>query len=108
MISQPRIMVLGLSQLYVFMCLDYQLLVVVVLGFELYLQFKLWFKPSAYLYLGTSSKTKYRHLGLLQSLLVFHLIFYHLLAKRPCQCLLLQGEPSTFTSCARIKECPCA
>ena len=35
MISQPRIMVLGLSQLYVFMCLDYGLLVVVVLGFEL-------------------------------------------------------------------------
>ena len=28
-----------------------------------------WFKPSAYLYLRTSSKTKDRHLGLLQSLL---------------------------------------
>ena len=35
MISQPRIAVLGLSQLYVFMCLDDRLLVVVVLGFEL-------------------------------------------------------------------------
>ena len=35
MISQPRIAVLGLSQLYVFMCLDDGLLVVVVLGFEL-------------------------------------------------------------------------
>ena len=69
MISQPRIAVLGLSQLYVFMYLDYQLLVVVVLGFELYLQFKLRFKPSAYLYLRTSLKTKDLHLGLLQSLL---------------------------------------
>ena len=69
MISQPRIAVLGLSQLYVFMYLDYQLLVVVVLGFELYLQFKLWFKPSTYLYLRTSLKTKDLHLGLLQSLL---------------------------------------
>ena len=71
MISQPRIAVLGLSQLYVFMCLDDWLLVVVVLGFELYLWFKLRFKPSAYLYLRTSSKTKDRYLGLLQSLL-FH------------------------------------
>ena len=69
MISQPRIAVLGLSQTYVFMCLDDRLLVVVVLGFELYLQFKLRFKPSAYLYLRTSSKTKDRYLGLLQSLL---------------------------------------
>ena len=68
-ISQPRIAVLGLSQLYVFMCLDDWLLVVVVLGFEPYLRFKLRFKPSAYLYLRTSSKTKDRHLGLLQSLL---------------------------------------
>ena len=69
MISQPRIAVLGLSQQYVFMCLDDGLLVVVVLGFELYLQFKLRFKPSKYLYLRTSSKTKDRYLGLLQSLL---------------------------------------
>ena len=58
MISQPRIAVLGLSQLYVFMCLDDWLLVVVVLGFELYLRFKLRFKPSAYLYLKTSTKTR--------------------------------------------------
>ena len=72
MISQPRIAVLGLSQLYVFMCLDDGLLVVVVLGFELYLQFKLRFKPSAHLYLRTSSKTKDRYLGLLQSLLRSH------------------------------------
>ena len=35
-----------------------------------YLRFKLWFEPSAYLYLRTSSKTKDCHLGLLQSLLV--------------------------------------
>ena len=35
MISQPRIAVLVLSQLYVFIGLAYQLLVVVVLGFEL-------------------------------------------------------------------------
>ena len=35
MISQPRIMVLGLSQLYVFIERAYSLLVVVVLGFEL-------------------------------------------------------------------------
>ena len=69
MISQPRIAVLGLSQPYVFMCLDDRLLVVVVLGFEPYLRFKLRFKPSAYLYLRTSSKTKDRYLGLLQSLL---------------------------------------
>ena len=46
MISQPRIAVLGLSQLCVFMCLDYRLLVVVVLGFELYLQFKLRLNPA--------------------------------------------------------------
>ena len=69
MISQPRIAVLGLSQPYVFMCLAYWLLVVVVLGFEPYLQFKLRFKPSVNLYLRTSSKTKDRYLGLLQSLL---------------------------------------
>ena len=68
MISQPRIAVLGLSQLYVFMCLDDRLLVVGVLGFEPYLRFKLRFKPSVYLYLRTSSKTKDRYLGLLQSL----------------------------------------
>ena len=35
MISQPRIVVLGLSQLYIFIGLAYRLLVVVVLGFEL-------------------------------------------------------------------------
>ena len=80
-ISQPRIAVLGLSQPYVFMCLDYWLLVVVVLGFQPYLRFKLRFKPSAYLYLRTSSKTKDRYLGLLQSLLSSQLIFYHLLTK---------------------------
>ena len=57
-ISQPRITVLGLSQLYVFMCLDDWLRVVVVLGFELYLRFKLRFKPSTYLYLKTSTKTR--------------------------------------------------
>ena len=34
-ISQPRIVVLGLSQLYVFIELAYRLLVVVVLGFKL-------------------------------------------------------------------------
>ena len=72
MISQPRIAVLGLSQPYVFMYLDYWLLVVVVLGFELYLRFKLQFKPSVYLYLRTGSKTKDRHLGLLQSLPVLY------------------------------------
>ena len=49
--------------------MDDSLLVVAVLGFEPYLQFKLRFKPSAYLYLRTSTKTKDRHLGLLQSLL---------------------------------------
>ena len=69
MISQPRIAVLGLSQPYVFMCLDDLLLVVVVLGFEPYLRFELRFKPSEYLYLRTGSKTKDRHLGLLPSLL---------------------------------------
>ena len=68
MISQPRIAVLGLSQLYVFMCLDDWLLVVVVLGFEPCLRYELRFKPSVYLYLRTSSKTKDRYLGLLQSL----------------------------------------
>ena len=35
MISQPRIVVLGLSQLYIFIEQDESLLVVVVLGFEL-------------------------------------------------------------------------
>ena len=35
MISQARIVVLGLSQLYVFIERDYSLLVVVVLGFKL-------------------------------------------------------------------------
>ena len=35
MISQPRIVVLGLSQLYVFIDSYYSLLVVVVLGFKL-------------------------------------------------------------------------
>ena len=68
MISQPRIAVLGLSQPYAIYRTCLQILVVVVLGFELYLQFKLRFKPSAYLYLRTSSKTKDRHLGLLHSL----------------------------------------
>ena len=77
MISQPRIAVLGLSQPYVFMCLDYRLLVVGVLGFEPYLRFELRFKPSEYLYLRTSSKTKDRHLGLLQSLLVYSSSFIH-------------------------------
>ena len=96
MISQPRIAVLGLSQLYVFIDVAYRLLVVVVLGFELYLWFKLWFKPSEYLYLRTSLKTKDHHLGLLlpllQSLLVFYLVSYHSLAKRPCQCPYCKGS----------------
>ena len=35
MISQPRIMILGMSKLYVFIEQDDLLLVVVVLGFEL-------------------------------------------------------------------------
>ena len=74
------------------MCLAYWLLVVVVLGFELYLQFKLQFKPSTYLYLRTSLKTKDHHLGLLQSLLVFHPISHHSLAKRPCQCSYYKGS----------------
>ena len=107
MISQPRIAVLGLSQLYVFMCLDYCLLVVVVLGFELYLQFKLWFKPSAYLYLRTSSKTKDHHLGLLQSLLIFYLVFYHLLAKRPCLCSYNKGS-QVPVRLVLVSKCPCA
>ena len=108
MISQPRIAVLGLSQPYVFMCLDYRLLVVVVLGFQPYLRFKLRFKPSAYLYLRTSSKTKDRYLGLLQSLLSSKTRLLSLAYRRPCQCSLLQGEPSVVTPCARNKECPCA
>ena len=69
MISQPRIVVLGLSQPYVIYRTCLLILVVVVLGFELYLRFKLRFKPSVDLYLRTSSKTKDRHLGLLLSLL---------------------------------------
>ena len=72
MISQPRIAVLGLSQLYVF--IDDCLLITgsSCTRVRTYLQFKLRFKPSAYLYLRTSSKTKDRHLGLLQSLLSSH------------------------------------
>ena len=72
MISQPRIAVLGLSQPYAIYRTCLLILVVVVLGFELYLRFELRFKPSEYLYLRTSSKTKDRHLGLLQSLLSYH------------------------------------
>ena len=58
MISQPRIAVLGMSKLYVFIDTDDSLLVVVVLGFRLYLRFKLRFKPSTELYLRTSTKTR--------------------------------------------------
>ena len=106
MISQPRITVLGLSQPYVFMCLDYCLLVVVVLGFKLYLRFKLRFKPSAYLYLRTSSKTKDRHLGLLQSLLSSNLPSI-LRLPRGLVVDLTTREPSTFASCARIQVSLC-
>ena len=71
---------LGLSQLYVFMCLAYWLLVVVVLGFELYLQFELRFKPSAELYLRTSTKTRI-------AILVFfnHYLFFTRLLSFACQ-----------------------
>ena len=103
MISQPRIAVLGLSQPYVFIGLAYWLLVVVVLGFEPYLQFKLRFKPSAYLYLRTSSKTKDRHLGLLQSLLSSKTRLLSFACQEALTVLILQGEPSTIVSCTRIK-----
>ena len=106
-ISQPRIAVLGLSQPYVFMCLDDLLLVVVVLGFELYLRFKLRFKPSAYLYLRTSSKTKDRHLGLLQSLLLSNSSLI-IRSPRGLVSAAITREPSAFTPCARVKKCPCA
>ena len=70
MISQPRIVVLGLSQPYVI----YRTCLLITSSsctrVRTYLQFKLRFKPSVYLYLSTSSKTKDRYLGLLQSLLV--------------------------------------
>ena len=69
MISQPRIAVLGLSQPYVI----YRTCLLITSSsctrVRTYLRFRLRFKPSAYLYLRTSSKTKDRHLGLLQSLL---------------------------------------
>ena len=103
MISQPRIAVLGLSQLYVFMCLDDWLLVVVVLGFELYLRFKLRFKPSTYLYLRTSTKTRI-------AILVFfnHYFFLTRLLSFACQEALSVSvttrEPSVFAPCARIKS----
>ena len=108
MISQPRIAVLGLSQPYVF--IDDCLLITSssCTRVRTYLQFKLRFKPSAYLYLKTSSKTKDRHLGLLQSLLNPNSSSITPLPTKPCQYLLLQGEPSVFTPCARIKKCPCA
>ena len=97
MISQPRIAVLGLSQPYVFMCLDYRLLVVVVLGFQPYLRFKLRFKPSAYLYLRTSSKTKDRYLGLLQSLLFSNSSsFIRLPRGLVCTCHNKGGQVSSY------------
>ena len=83
MISQPRIAVLGLSQPYVIYRTGLLIRVVVVLGFEPYLRFELRFKPSEYMYLRTSSKTKDRYLGLLQSLLSSRLVIFHSLAKRP-------------------------
>ena len=69
MISQPRIAVLGLSQPYAI----YRTCLLITSSsctrVQTYLRFKLRFKPSAYLYLRTSSRTKDRYLGLLQSLL---------------------------------------
>ena len=69
MISQPRIAVLGLSQQYAI----YRTCLLITSSsctrIRTYLRFKLRFKPSEYLYLRTSSKTKDRYLGLLQSLL---------------------------------------
>ena len=77
MISQPRIAVLGLSQPYAI----YRTCLLITSSsctrVRTYLRFKLRFKPSAYLYLRTSSKTKDRHLGLLQSLLSSKLVFFH-------------------------------
>ena len=77
MISQPRITVLGMSKLYVFIEQDDSVLVVVVLGFEPYLRFELRFKPSVYLYLRTSTKTRIailvffnHYLPLISSLLI--------------------------------------
>ena len=106
MISQPRIVVLGLSQLYVFMCLAYRLLVVVVLGFELYLQFKLQFKPSAYLYLRTSLKTKDRYLGLLQSLLILH--SSSIIRLEALSVSIHTRRAKCHVPCARVNQCPCA
>ena len=77
MISQPRITVLGMSKLYVSIEQDDSLLVVVVLGFEPYVRFELRFKPSAYLYLRTSSKTRIAILVFFKSLLAFLSISYH-------------------------------
>ena len=69
MISQPRIAVLGLSQPYAIYRTWLTDTSSSCTRVRTYLQFKLRFKPSAYLYLRTSSKTKDRYLGLLQSLL---------------------------------------
>ena len=95
-ISQPRIAVLGLSQLYVFMCLDDWSLVVVVLGFELYLQFKLRFKPSVYLYLRTSTKTRI-------AILVFfnHYSFQTRLLSFACQEALSASVTTRGAKCLR-------
>ena len=58
MISQPRIAVLGLSQPYVI----YRTCLLITSSsctrVRTYLRFKLRFKPSAYLYLRTSTKTR--------------------------------------------------
>ena len=70
MISQPRIAVLGLSQLYVFIEPGLVITSSSCTRVQTYLWFELRFKPSMYLYLRTHSKTKDHHLGLLQSLLV--------------------------------------
>ena len=109
MISQPRIAVLGLSQPYVIDRTCLSITSSSCTRVRTYLRFKLRFKPSVYLYLRTSSKTKDRHLGLFQSLLSSkNSSSFIRLPRGLVKCSLLQGEPSVFTPCARIKKCPCA
>ena len=107
MISQPRIAVLGLSQPYAIYRTCLPITSSSCTRVSTYLRFKLRFKPSAYLYLRTSSETKDRHLGLLQSLLVFFSSSILRLPK-PCQVsITTRGAKCLRTLCSHQEVSLC-
>src|ERR1700677_5285002 len=80
------------------------MLVVVVLGFGLYLRFKLRFKASVYMYINCSTKTMDRHPGLLQfTCLLSFSCFPRVVTRSPAALTV----PVVYSSRDQVPSTPC-